>query len=127
MVALRHPNVERLHEVLASFPEKGFAIVATVPAEDGFDIVATASCMRVSESEAEFAISVLPAWSGVGLGTVMMGALIEAARAAGFARLRGFILATNLSMIRLAAGVGFEVGRDPEDPTIRLASLELGS
>src|SRR5436190_976845 len=42
MRAVREPNVERLRKVLASFPETGFGIVATVPAADGFDIVGSA-------------------------------------------------------------------------------------
>ncbi len=36
---VREPNMERLRKALASFPESGVGIVATVPADDGIDIV----------------------------------------------------------------------------------------
>ena len=39
MRVVREPDPERLHAVLASFPEAGIGIVATVPAADGIDIV----------------------------------------------------------------------------------------
>jgi hypothetical protein len=42
MHAVREANVPRLRQVLGSFPDKGLAIAATVPAADGIDIVGAA-------------------------------------------------------------------------------------
>jgi hypothetical protein len=42
MHVVREPNLERVRSVLASFPEAGIGIVATVPAADGIDIVGSA-------------------------------------------------------------------------------------
>ena len=42
MRLVREPNIERLRTALASFPERGFGIVATVPAATGD----TASAVR---------------------------------------------------------------------------------
>src|SRR4030095_1573362 len=72
MATIREPNVKRLREVLASFPERGMAIIATVPAPDGIDIVGSASFMLEAPGECEFAISVGDAWGGAGLGRALM-------------------------------------------------------
>jgi L-amino acid N-acyltransferase YncA len=128
MTAKRSANVERLREVLASFPEKGFMIAATVPAPDGIDIVASATCMIAADPNAcEFAITVLGPWGGAGLGRALMEALIGAARARGLTSMHGYILAANQPMLRLASRLGFQTARDPDDPLARLVSLDLRS
>jgi acetyltransferase len=126
MVAVRTPNVERLRQVLASFPEKGLAIAATVPAADGIDIVGAASCMRLPDDRScEFAITIVADWGGAGLGRVLMESIIGAARACGMRQMRGYILAQNAPMLRLAQRLGFATRRDPDDPSVRIATLEL--
>jgi hypothetical protein len=42
MRAVREPDLERVRSALASFPEGGIGLVATVPAADGVDIVGSA-------------------------------------------------------------------------------------
>ena len=42
MRVVRAPDRERLRAALASFPEAGIGLVATVPADDGIDIVGSA-------------------------------------------------------------------------------------
>ena len=42
MRAVREPKLDRLRKALASFPEEGIGLVATVPAADGIDIVGSA-------------------------------------------------------------------------------------
>jgi acetyltransferase len=126
LTAKRYANVERLRTVLASFPEKGFAVAATVAAEDGIDIVGTASFMRTGEAGGcEFAIAVLPAWAGAGLGRILLEAVIGAARDQGLAHMEGFVLAANRPMLALATRLGFRVAADPEDPSMRIARLDL--
>jgi acetyltransferase len=126
MSTVQHVNVDRLHTVLASFPAKGFAIAATVPAPDGIDIVGTASFMVAAEGGAcEFAIAILGEWAGAGLGRQLMEAVIEAARGRGLTRMHGFVLATNQPMLRLAARVGFKAKADPDDFRVRIVSLDL--
>jgi len=126
MVAVRTPNVERLREVLASFPQKGLAIAATVPAGDGIDIVGAASCMKLpDERSCEFAITIVPDWGGAGLGRVLMESIIGAARACGAEQMRGYILSQNAPMLRLAQRLGFATRRDPDDPSVKIATLDL--
>jgi hypothetical protein len=46
MRAVREPDLERVRSALASFPEGGIGLVATVPAADGVDIVGSAVASR---------------------------------------------------------------------------------
>ena len=68
MRSVRELNVQRLRQALDSFPQGGSGIVATVPAEDGADIVASA-VFFVGEDPmtCEFAITVQSNFGGVGL------------------------------------------------------------
>ena len=126
MHSVREANVARLREVLASFPEKGYAIAATVPAEDGIDIVGSASFMIGARGDdCEFAVTVIDGWAGAGLGRVLMTALIDAARGRGLREMTGFVLAGNDPMLRLAGKLGFAVGRDPDDFSQRICRLRL--
>ena len=126
MHAVREANTRRLREVLASFPAKGLAIAATVPADDGIDIVGTATfILGADPATCEFAISVADDWAGAGLGRSLMTLLIEAARRRGLVTMEGFVLAENGPMLRLAGKLGFESRRDPDDYAVRICRLPL--
>jgi acetyltransferase len=125
---IREPNRRRLRDALASFPEKGLAIAATVPAEDGLDIVGTATfIIGPGPGDCEFAISVAGDWGGAGLGRALMTALIDAARRRGLRDMQGFVLAENRPMLRLASRLGFGVTRDPDDFSVMICRLALGA
>jgi acetyltransferase len=126
MATIREPNVKRLREVLASFPGRGMAIVATVPAPDGIDIVGSASFMLAGAGECEFAISVTDAWAGAGLGRALMEQLIAAAKQRGLGQMSGYVLAENRAMLGLARRLGFAVQPMPGDFSIRVCTLGLG-
>jgi GNAT superfamily N-acetyltransferase len=116
MHSVKEANVARLRAVLDSFPGKGLAIAATVPAEDGIDIVGTASFVIGADGQGcEFAISVTDGWAGAGLGRALLTELIGAARRRGLREMEGFVLAQNTPMLKLAARLGFAVRRDPDD------------
>jgi RimJ/RimL family protein N-acetyltransferase len=126
MRVIREPDARRLHAVLASFPEAGFGIVATVPAGDGIDIVG--SCIAVfaaDRPECEFAITVASEYGGTGLATRLMTQLIDEARHRGMKEMEGFVLNQNQPMLRLATRLGFRIQRDPDDATIRICRLTL--
>ncbi len=127
MHSVREANVPRLRQVLDSFPEKGLAIAATVPADDGIDIVGSATfVLGPRGDDCEFAVSVTDAWAGAGLGRVLLAALVDAARKRGLREMTGFVLAGNAPMLRLAARLGFAVGRDPDDFSQCICRLDLG-
>ena len=125
MRSVKEPNVERLRQVLASFPEHGTGVIATVPATDGIDIAGSAVYIVGDGGSCEFAITVTPAFARTGLGTVLMKALIESARARGLRQMEGFVLAANNPMLNLAKRLGFSVGPDPDDRSVRLCRLQL--
>lgn len=126
MHSVRHVNRQRLRDALASFPEKGLSIAATVPAADGIDIVGAATyIVGPGPQSCEFAVSVADDWGGAGLGGALLGTLIEAARRRGLREMTGFVLAENEPMLRLARRLGFEIARDPDDYAVRLCRLAL--
>ena len=126
MRAVREPNRERMRKILASFPERGVGIAATVPAADGIDIVGTAIFVLGSDpATCEFAITIAADYGGAGLGRTLLTALIDAAKRRGLKEMEGFVLASNKPMLGLAARVGFSVSIDPDDRSIRLCRLRL--
>lgn len=126
MRAVREPNLVQVRKVLASFPEGGIGIVATVPAADGIDIAGSAVAIIGNDpAVCEFAITVAAEFGGAGLATTLMTALIAAAKGRGLKQMEGFVLAVNRSMLRLATRLGFDITRDPDDPTLRICRMRL--
>lgn len=126
MHSVREPNLERLRKVLASFPDSGIGIVATVPAADGIDIVGSAICILGNDrASGEFAINVAAEYGAAGLGGTLMTILIDAAKQRGLKGMDGFVLAENAPMLRLAARLGFTTSPDPDDRTVRICRLHL--
>jgi GNAT superfamily N-acetyltransferase len=125
MHSVREANVPRLRTVLNAFPEKGLAIAATVPAEDGIDIVGAATFMVGTGDDCEFATTVAEDWTGAGLGRTLMTLLIEAAKRRGLREMVGFVLAENRPMLGLASRLGFRAARDPDDFSVCICRLPL--
>ena len=126
MRVVRDVDEDRLRKTLASFPERGFGIVATVPAADGFDIVgSTILIIGTNPSTCEFAITILPEYGGAGLGRILLSALIAIAKRRGLEELDGFVLAQNRPMLKLASRMGFSITPDPDDGSVRLCRLSL--
>jgi RimJ/RimL family protein N-acetyltransferase len=127
MRVVRDADEDRLRKTLASFPEHGFGIVATVPAADGFDIVGSAILViDKNPSICEFAITILPEYGGAGLGRVLLSTLIATAKRRGLEEMEGFVLAANQPMLKLASRLGFSITRDPDDVSVCNCRLSLG-
>jgi RimJ/RimL family protein N-acetyltransferase len=128
MHAVGEPNLDRVRRTLASFPEAGIGIVATVPASDGIDIVGSAVAVFGSDrtTSCEFAITVSTAFGGVGLATALMTSLIDEATRRGLKSMEGFVLAENHSMLRLARRLGFSISADPDDSSVRICQKTFG-
>ena len=92
---------------------------------DGETLLGVARYVRDKQGNAaEFAIVIADAWHGRGIGSRLLGKLIDAARRRGLKRLYGDILATNRPMLELARKLGFTLGRH-EEATLTRASLDL--
>ena len=73
----------------------------------------------------EFSLVVADDFKGQGLGSRLMGAIIEQARSKGLSEIMGLNLTHNTAMLRLMTSLGFTLGPCPEDPDFRLATKLL--
>lgn len=94
----------------------------------GADEVIVAGARYSSEAgsaDCEFAVAVTDTWHGLGLARRLLELLIADARASGFARMEGYILASNAPMLGLARRLGFKAVANPDDPSVRRVRREL--
>ena len=120
-IAVTPEYIERLVSVDFS---RDMALAATTMLE-GETLLGVARYVLDKDNEsAEFAIVVADAWQGRGIGSRLLGKLVEAARRHGIKRLYGDILAMNRPMLELARKLGFRLGRH-EDPTLTRATVDL--
>ncbi len=73
----------------------------------------------------EFALAVADAWQRRGVGSILMGHLIAAARQRGLRLMEGSIAAGNDKMLALMAALGFRVRAEPGNSSIRQAVKTL--
>jgi acetyltransferase len=78
-----------------------------------------------TDGDCEFGIAVIDEWHGRGLARLLLESLMREARARGFARMEGHILATNSAMLRLAKRLGFVTVPSPEGPSVCLVRRDL--
>ena len=92
---------------------------------DGETLLGVARYVLDKDNQAaEFAIVVADSWQGRGIGSRLLGKLIEAARRRGAKALYGEILATNRPMLALVTKLGFQLSRH-EESTLTRAHLDL--
>lgn len=111
------------------------ALLARLAAIDGIDRVALLATRRdgevlahaeyvASAGSAEYALMVLPALRGLGLGRRLLSVLLEIAAAAGQRRMHGMIQAGNTPALRLASQLGFGAVSGADRTTV-IVSREL--
>ncbi len=128
MRVVREADVAKLRKLLASFPDSGIGLVATVPAADGIDIVGSTLLMIGNDpASGEFSVTVAAEYGGSGLGHALMSALIGAAKARGLTEMEGVVLRVNTPMLRLAERLGFTISADPDDPSVVICRRRLDS
>jgi RimJ/RimL family protein N-acetyltransferase len=77
--------------------------------------------------DCEFALAVVDDWQGRGLARQMLEQLMRAACERGFARMEGYILASNAAMLGLAKRLGFAQVESPEGPSVRMVRRDLAA
>lgn len=77
------------------------------------------------QSTCEFSLAVADDMAGQGLGSRMMLAICDVARARGLTQIIGLILSNNSRMLRLMQSLGFVIGPFPEDPGFKTATKQL--
>jgi acetyltransferase len=80
---------------------------------------------NIDGESCEFALVVADEWHNLGIGTQLMTALIDAARAKGLKIMNGEILADNRNMRNLVQRLGFDISRNPADMGVLLAEKIL--
>ena len=103
--------------------------------------IAVGRFVRLDEEPgtAEFAVTVIDEYQNRGLGTLLIGLLVKAARERGVEVLRGYLLDDNLAMIRLLERFGAAVKResgnvlqtdlpvDPSSPAVKSALTAINN
>lgn len=101
------------------------ALVALDPSLPGEFIAEARYAPDEQSGTCEFGIAVADSWQHHGLGRLLMQRLLERARATGYCRMVGYILTSNIPMLRLARQLGFTVRPDRESPGQSVALIEL--
>lgn len=134
--ASRH---QRFHAAVNSLPEPWLTRLMRVDGRDSVAFVATAAAddreviigeARYGEPEEagdarEVALVVADAWQGIGLGRRLLTALVRHAAQAGFGRLFGDVVHSNVAMLSLARRLGFRQVHHPGDARMARVSLAL--
>jgi acetyltransferase len=76
-------------------------------------------------ASAEFAVLVERAWTGLGLGALLMQRLVDECRRRGLAELWGYVLVENRPMLDLCRELGFRRRPLAGDPGMALIALDL--
>ena len=123
MSALRELSPQMLERGV--HPERGREL--QLVAVFGDAIVGGARYSAAAGKDCEFAIAVVGEWQGAGLARLLLETLMREARARGFERMEGYILASNARMLGLAGRLGFEQVESAEGPTVQLVRRDISS
>jgi len=123
MIKITREYVERLTTVDFS---RDMALAAALMLEDREVLIGVARYVLEAQGQScEFALVIADAWQGCGIGRRMMEMLIAIARERGLQRIYGDVLATNQPMLEFSRKLGFALIRNPADPTVTRATLQL--
>jgi acetyltransferase len=124
--ALRDLSQELLVRFTQLDYHREMALIATTSVEGQETEIAVARFFPNPDvRSAEFAIVIADEWQQRGLGTRLMGTLIEVARDKGFDTLEGEVLSRNIGMLRFMEKLGFSAEEKPNDPGIVLCRRNL--
>jgi RimJ/RimL family protein N-acetyltransferase len=111
----------------ATHPEPGreLQLIAVVGAGAQEKIIGGARYAALpQDGDCEFAVAIIDGWHGLGLARRLLEMLIDLARAGGFRRMEGYVLASNARMLSLAKRLGFTAAIS-EDPSVRTVRRDL--
>ena len=108
-------------------PERELALIATTVAGTKERQVGVARYVKHERvpREAEFAVVLADDWQHCGLGTELLGRLVDAARNHGIRRLVATTLSANNAMLALARRLSFRLALNPASATITDLALDL--
>jgi GNAT superfamily N-acetyltransferase len=103
----------------------GTVSVVAAMAHDPRRLAAEARYVPIGDDVAELGLTVLDSYQGAGLGHLLLGVLVESARAAGLERLRAVVSLTNAAMLHLLAPYGWVLAEPTEGYSV--ACLEISA
>lgn len=116
---------QRLARLCFADYDREITLVAEHTAHGHREILAAGRLIKAhARPDAEFGLLVADAWQGRGLGTLLLGRLVEIARAEKLRTLSGVVLAANTRMLQLCHDLGFQVD-NPPDSDERHVRLQL--
>jgi acetyltransferase len=123
MIRITREYLEKLTTVDFS---KDVALAATAMLGDRETLIGVARYVRTPDARAcEFAIVIADEWQGKSIGRRLLQKLIDIARSRGLDSIYGEILSSNRRMLEFCRGLGFSLGRSPDDATVTRATLKL--
>jgi acetyltransferase len=112
--------VQTLHEARAA------VVVAVVDHGHAEELVGGGRLVPISKrGSCEFALTIVDAWQGRGLGTVLLREVVRLARELGYRRIEGSVLTVNAKMLKVAQRLKFTAHTDPADASVTLVSRPL--
>ena len=111
MAATRSLSAESVAALARHSRERRCAVVvAFVRHGHGTEIIGGARLVAtLRHSTCEFAVTVVDAWQGRGVGRVLLREIVDRAREIGYRRIEGFVLAYNVAMLSVARHLGMRV------------------
>ena len=125
LAQVNEPGAAMLDQLMDVDYKTRMAYVALVHEDGQLIEIGVSRYCATSETACECAVTVADLWQHLGLGTLLMEHLIEAARKNGFHRLYSVDAADNAAMRDLARSLGFETRSDPDDTRQVIHSLPL--
>ena len=124
------PKTEMSHRFLARMTQIDYAREMAFVALDatGSSLLGVSRFMADPDFErGEYAVLVRSDLKGRGIGWALMRQLIDYAKAASLSEIFGHVLRENTSMIDMCRELGFRIETDPEDATLLLVTLDVGT
>lgn len=118
MDALRELSPSMLSQLTSVDYDRHMALVAVSLTPKETEVAVARYIVGPDDRSCEFAIVVADAWRRRGVGSLLMGTLMDAARGHGLRAMYGDVLLSNPKMLDLVRRLGFRVVRSPADARV---------
>ncbi|WP_158157686.1 GNAT family N-acetyltransferase [Pseudomonas sp.] len=125
LAQIKEPSLAMLNQLMDVDGKERVAFVALVHENGELIEIGVSRYAAASEHACECAVTVADQWQHLGVGTLLMEHLIQAARRNGFRTMNSLDASSNAPMRDLAKSLGFSTTPDPQDMTQVIHRLAL--